>query len=179
MIFKELKRDTTYQGRAFDVQVVRLRLPDALERDYDLVHHKPSISVVPLDDRGRLLFVRQFRVGAGGELLELPAGVVESGEEPLACAARELREETGFSAEKLESLGDFYLTPGYCDERMYVFLATGLHANPLKQDDDEFLEIEAIPVGEALEMAARNRINDSKTLASLLLALPRLTGRPE
>jgi len=172
MIFEELKRDTVYQGRAFGVQVVRMRLPGDRLRDYDLVRHNPSVTVLPLDDKGRLLFVRQFRLGAGGDLLELPAGVMEPGEEPLDCAAREIREETGLSAGKLELLGDFYLAPGYCDEHMYVFLATDLLPDPLEQDEDEFLEIEAIPAAEALKLARENRIQDSKTLASLLLALP-------
>jgi len=174
MIFEELKRNTVYQGRAFGVQVVGLRLPDGRVRDYDLVRHVPSVTVVPLDETGRLLFVRQFRLGAGEELLELPAGVMEAGEEPLACAAREVREETGFSAGMLEMLGDFYLAPGYSDEHMYVYLATELTADPLEQDDDEFIELEAIPVAEVLKMAQEGRIHDSKTLASLLLALPRL-----
>ncbi|GAP12365.1 NTP pyrophosphohydrolase including oxidative damage repair enzymes [Longilinea arvoryzae] len=172
MIFEELKRDTVYQGRAFGVQVVHLRLPDDRVRDYDLVHHMPSVTIVPLDEKGRLLFVRQFRLGAGEELLELPAGVMEAGEEPLACAEREVREETGYAAGKMELLGDFYLAPGYSDEHMYVYLATGLQPDPLKQDDDEFLELEAIPAGEVL--AGRNTLHDSKTLAALLLAQPRL-----
>lgn len=176
MIFEELKRDTVFQGRAFDVQVVRMRLPGGRLRDYDLVRHKPSVTILPLDEKGRLLFVRQFRLGAGSDLLELPAGVMEDGEDPLDCAAREIREETGFSAGKLDLLGDFYLAPGYSDEHMYVFLATGLLADPLEQDEDEFLEIEAIPAAEALKLAQENRIQDSKTLASLLLALPRLSG---
>ncbi len=172
MIFEELKRDTVYQGRAFGVHVVRLRLPDDRVRDYDLVHHMPSVTIVPLDDKGRLLFVRQFRLGAGEELLELPAGVMEAGEEPLVCAEREIREETGYAAGKMELLGDFYLAPGYSDEHMFVYLASELQLDPLKQDEDEFLELEAIPAGEAL--ANLRAIHDSKTLAALLLAQPRL-----
>lgn len=172
MIFEEIKRDSVYQGRAFGVQVVRMRLPDGRLRDYDLVRHKPSITVLPLDEKGRLLFVRQFRLGAGSELLELPAGVMEDGEEPLECAARELREETGFSAGKLTLLGDFYLAAGYSDEHMYVYLATDLLPDPLEQDEDEFLEVDAVPAAEALKLARDNRIQDSKTLATLLLALP-------
>lgn len=176
MIFEELKRDTVYQGRAFGVQVVRMRLPDNRVRDYDLVHHAPSVTIVPVDEQGRLLFVRQFRLGAGEELLELPAGVMEAGEEPLICAAREIREETGFAAGKLELLGDFYLAPGYSDEHMYVYLATELNPDPLKQDDDEFLELEAIPAAKVF--AGKNHIHDSKSLAALLLALPKLGGQP-
>ena len=92
----------------------------------------------------------------------------------IEAARLDVREETGFSAGMLEMLGDFYLAPGYSDEHMYVYLATELTADPLEQDDDEFIELEAIPAAEVLKMAQEGRIHDSKTLASLLLALPRL-----
>lgn len=144
--------------------------PDGRERTYDLVQHADSISVVPVDGEGRVLFVRQYRLGAQKPLLELPAGVMEAGETPLECAAREIREETGRAARELTPLGSYYLAPGYCTELMYTFLATGLVDDPLEADADEFLEVVALPVAEVYAMIRRGEMNDGKSLAALLLA---------
>ncbi len=174
MEFTPLSRETVYQGRAFDVERVQMCLPDGKQRLYDLVKHNDSVTIVPVNNDGNLLFVNQFRLGVGAGLLELPAGVMSDQEEPETCAAREVREETGMAAGKLEFLGDFFLAPGYSTEHMYVYLATALYANALDQDADEFLQLEAIPVAKVYEMAASGQIHDAKTLAALMLALPRL-----
>ena len=126
--------------------------------------------ILPVDDRGNLLFVRQYRHATHLDLLELPAGTLDEGETPEACARREIREETGMAADKLEHLGGFYLAPGYSTEYMHVYLATGLRLDPLQADADEFLTVEYIPLGRALEMARRAEIPDAKTLAAILLA---------
>ncbi len=170
MNFEIEKREVVYQGRAFDVYRLAARLPDGKVRPYDLVQHSDSITVLPLTQDGRLLLVRQYRVGSGGQLLELPAGVLDEGEDPLTGARRELREETGMDAAEIIKLGAAYLTPGYCTEFMHFYLARDLHAAPLEQDEDEFLNIESYPVGELLAMARRGEILDSKTLAALFLA---------
>lgn len=176
MNFSILQRETIYQGRAFEVEKVYLRLPDGAVRPYDLVQHSGSVTIVPLDDQGNILFVKQYRIGVGEELLELPAGVLNDGEDPLTCAGREIREETGMAAQKLEMLGDFYLAPGYSSEHMYIFLASGLYPAPLEQDADEFLELVAIPAGQVLEMAQNGELRDAKSLAALMLAQKRLKG---
>lgn len=170
MNFKILEREKIYQGRAFNVERVQMRLPDGLVRPYDLVQHNGSVTVVPLDPEGNLLFVNQYRIGAGADLLELPAGVLEAGEDPAVCAAREIREETGMAAKNLLLLGDFYLAPGYSSEHMFIFMATGLYHDPLAHDADEFLQVQAVPAGKALEMARSGQFQDAKTLAALLLA---------
>jgi ADP-ribose pyrophosphatase len=172
MSFEILKREETYHGHAFNVELVQVRLPDGRERSYDLVAHNGSVTIVPLDEEGNILFINQYRLGAGGMLLELPAGVMEDNEEPHACAARELREETGMASSELGLLGDFYLAPGYCNEHMTVFLATHLYRDPLQADEDEFLKVEKIPLARAIQMAQNGEIHDSKTLATLFLALP-------
>lgn len=172
MEFEILKREEMFRGRAFEVQRLALRLPDGRVRPFDLVHHNPSISVIPVTADGKLLFVRQYRVGAKADLLELPAGVMETGEDPLEGARRELREETGMDAGELLRLGQAYLAPGYCDELMYFFLARQLVSAPLEQDDDEFLHLEALPIAEAYARARRGEFSDSKTLAALFLAAP-------
>jgi ADP-ribose pyrophosphatase len=174
MNYQILNRVTKYQGRAFDVQQVELGLPDGRQRVYDLVDHRDSVSLVPVDGQGNILFVRQFRLGAQRDLLELPAGVLEAGETPEEGARREIREETGMAAGALLLLGEFYLAPGYANEKMSVFLATGLNPDPLNADDDEFLALEALSTQTAYQMAERGEIPDSKTLAALFLARPHL-----
>jgi ADP-ribose diphosphatase len=170
MNFKILKRETTYQSRAFNIQKVDLLLPDERTVTYDLVDHNDSISIVPFDQDGNIWFVRQYRLGPDEVLLELPAGVLEKGEPPEEGASREIREEIGQAAGQLTPLGDFYLAPGYASEHMYVFLATNLSHAPLDADDDEFIQLEAIPAGKAMQMARQGKFKDAKTIASLLLA---------
>lgn len=167
-------REPVYAGRAFTVSRVTARMPDGGLHVYDLVDHPDSVTVVPVDERGWIIFVRQFRVGPQVSLLELPAGVFNPEETPEVCAAREVREETGMAAGALELLGSYYLAPGYCSEKNYAFLATQLYDAPLAHDEDEFLEIEPVPVDEVFAMVDRGEIEDGKTLAALLLARRRL-----
>lgn len=163
MNFKTMKRETKYNGRVFDIEKVHMQLPTGEVRAYDLVNHPSAVTIVPLDAAGNILFVCQYRVGAEEELLELPAGLFNDGEDPDPAAARELREETGMAAENLTRIGAFYSSPGYSSEYLYIYLATGLYPAPLKQDDDEFIQLESIPAAKALEMARGGEIRDAKT----------------
>ena len=170
MPFELLKSELLFQGRAFKIRRDLLRTPDGGETKLDIVEHGGSAVIVPVDADGNLLFVRQYRHAAGLDMLELPAGT-RNGDEPHdECAAREIREETGMEAGTLKRIGAFYLAPGYSTEFMAVFLATDLKHNPLQADADEFLQVEKIPVKEALEMAERGEMPDAKSLAALLLA---------
>ncbi len=172
MGFTIINRKTIYEGRVFDVQKVLARLPDGREHEYDLVSHSGAVTLVPVDQDGKMWFVRQFRLGALQELLELPAGLMEKDEPPELSAGRELREEIGMAADQLRQLGQFYMAAGYSSEYMYIYLATGLHPSPLEQDEDEFLQVQAIPVKQVYEMVHANQFHDGKTLAALLLAEP-------
>ncbi len=174
MEFETLNSDKHYQGHAFDVVRVHVRLPDGRERDYDLVEHPDSVTVIPVDGDGNIYFVTQHRVGAGDILLELPAGVLEEGEQPLICAKREVREEIGMAAQTFQELGGFYLAPGYDNEYMTAFLARGLYDSPLDPDADEFLNVSRMPVMEVYRKAEAGEFRDGKTLAALLLARPYL-----
>lgn len=165
-----LNTSIIYRGRAFQVENVHVRLPDGRQRDYDLVNHRGAVTILPLDEDGEVWFVRQYRIGARQSLLELPAGVLEEGEDPAEGAGREIREEIGMAAGKLLKIGEFFMAPGYSSELMHVFLATDLIPESLPQDDDEFLEIIRLPLAEVMEMAHRGEIIDGKTLSSLLLA---------
>lgn len=170
MSFELKKSETLLQGRVFKVRRDTLMTPDERETKLEIIEHNGSVVLVPLDKEGNLLFVRQYRHAAGKDLLELPAGT-RDGEEPFEeCAARELREETGLEAGSLQKVGEFYLVPGYSTEFMAVFLATDLKENPLEADEDEFLQVEKIPLKQAFEMAEQGGVQDAKSLAALFLA---------
>jgi len=170
MSFIRLNQEEQYQGHAFNVAKVHICLPDGRERDYDLVEHGDSVTILPVDEDGHIYFVKQHRIGAEAELLELPAGVLNSDETPLECAKREIREEIGMAARHFVKMGGFFLAPGYTDEYMTVFLATELYEAPLDPDDDEFLDVKTFSVEDAYHLALEGKFHDSKTLATLLLA---------
>lgn len=170
MAHQILSHKTVYKAHAFEIEKLHVRLPDGRERDYDLVSHNDSVTIIPFNEDGNIWFVTQYRLGCECELLELPAGVIHDGEDPESCAAREVREETGLAAGKLTHIGSVYLAPGYSSEKNHIFLAEDLSESPLDMDDDEFLQAEKIPAEKAYEMAENGRIQDSKTLAALLLA---------
>jgi len=174
MPFELIKSEPVFQGRAFKIRRDTLKTPDGNETKFDIVEHNGSVIIIPIDADGNMLFVRQYRHAAGRDLLELPAGTRDADEAYESCAAREIREETGMAAGRLERIGDFYLAPGYSTEFMAVFLATELTHDPLEADDDEFLQVEKISVKEAIQMAERGEMPDAKSLAALLLARPYL-----
>jgi len=175
--FKILARKTVIKSRAFDVQKVDFRLPNGQQHSYDLVDHPDAVTILPINEQGEVYFVRQYRVGAEALLLELPAGVLDAGEEPGLAARRELREEIGMDCESLEKIGEFYMSPGYSNEFMTVFFAFNLFSSPLAQDDDEFLEIVKIPLIQVFEMLKSQQIIDGKTISSFLFALPILAEK--
>ena len=170
MPFELIKSETLFQGRAFKIRRDFMKTPDGRETKFDIVEHGGSVVLIPIDSEGNLLFVRQYWHAAGADLLELPAGTRDGGEPFEDCARREIREETGMEAGSLQKVGEFYLAPGYSTEFMVVFLATELKHNPLEADDDEFLQLEKIPVKKAVELAERGEVPDAKSLAAILLA---------
>jgi 8-oxo-dGTP pyrophosphatase MutT (NUDIX family) len=174
MSFELIKSEILLQGRAFKIRRDILKTPDDRETKWEIVEHPGSVVLLPIDDEGNLLFVRQYRTAAGRDLLELPAGTRDENEPFEECAAREIREETGMEAGKLQKIGEFYLVPGYSTEFMAAFLATDLKENPLQADEDEFLQVERIPLKQSIRMAERGEIQDAKSLAALLLARPQL-----
>ncbi len=174
MAFECLRSEIIYRGRAFTIRRDEVRLPDGRTTNLDIVEHHGSVVIVPVDPAGNLIFVRQYRHAAGLSLLELPAGVIEPGESPLECARREIREETGYAAGKLEQVGQFYLAPGYSTEYMVVFVAEDLRLDPLTADADEFLQVERMSLADALTWAAGGKMPDAKSLAALYLARPYL-----
>jgi ADP-ribose pyrophosphatase len=176
MAHEIVSSDMRYTGRVITVRVDQVRLPDGRKAELEILEHRGSAVMVPVDADGGIWFVRQYRHAAGRSLLELPAGSLEPGEEPAACADRELREEIGRSADSIVRIGGFYLAPGYATEFMHVFLATSLHPDPLPGDEDEDLSPEKHTIAEVKEMLESGSLEDAKTVAALALALRRLPG---
>jgi ADP-ribose pyrophosphatase len=170
MSFELLKSEVLMQGRAFAIRRDTLKTPDGRETKFEIIEHGGSVVIIPIDEHGNMLFVRQYRHATGGDLLELPAGTLDDDEKPEVCAAREIREEIGMAAGALTKVGDFYLAPGYSTEFMVVYLATELRHDPLDADDDEFLSVESVPIAEAIQMAERGEVPDAKSLAALFMA---------
>jgi ADP-ribose pyrophosphatase len=166
-----VREETVFQGRMLKIQRDTVRLPNGVETTRELVRHPGAVAVLPFKGE-ELLLVRQYRYPIGQVTLEIPAGKLDAGEEPLKCAERELREETGYRG-TLEYLGTFYTTPGFTDEVMHLYKATDLVWDPLAADDDEFLNVESIPWAEAKERALAFGFNDGKTILGILL----LAGR--
>ena len=158
--------------RWLGLRVDKLRYPSGYETPHDVVEHHGGVTVLPIDDEGRVLFVTQYRHAIGRVLLELPAGTIDEGETPEVCAQRELQEETGFRAGSIERLGGFYSAPGYCTEYLPAYLCTDLTESKL-EGDEESIDVVPIPLEEALQMAGAGEIEDAKTLAVLLLYLQR------
>ncbi len=166
-----------YTGKILDLEVDRVVLPNGHETVREVVRHRGAVVILPLLGDGDIIFVRQFRYPVGTVLLELPAGKLDPGEPPEACARRELEEETRYGAGRLRLLGAFFTTPGFTDERITAFLAEDLvPRRDAEPDEDEFLDVVRIPSEQALEMAREGRLDDAKTLATLFLWRVGLSG---
>lgn len=165
---EQLESQTLYDGKIIRVVKDRVRLENGKEAFREVVRHPGGVCVLALTDRQEVLLVRQFRYPYGEELLELPAGKREPGEDPRLCGIRELEEETGYQAEEFLDFGRLYPTPGYCGEIIYLFLAKGLRPSRQHLDEDEFLDVVKLPLSEALAQVMDGRLPDAKTQIALL-----------
>lgn len=162
-----------YKGRVFAVDVETIRLRNGRDTEVAIVRHRPSVVLIPMEDDGRVVMIRQYRHSLGREIWELPAGGLDAGESAEQAAARECEEEIGRVPTRIVRLGAFYPTPGYCDEEMIFFRVSGLRApapdSPHKPDDDEDIVCRPLSLAEAREMVARGEIVDLKTAYALTL----------
>ncbi len=166
-----LREERVYEGKLVKVNRLDVVLPDGKSAVREAIRHPGASAIVPVDEDGNVTLVRQYRAPIAGVLLEIPAGKLDfRGEDRLEAAKRELREETGLTAENWVHLTDIVTAPGFCDELISIYLATGLSAGEDEPDEDEFLNIVKMPLTELIGMAKRGEITDSKTLAGLLLA---------
>lgn len=171
-----LNSEKVYDGRQFKVTVDTISEGE-LTYQREVVHHFGSAVIIPVFDDGTVALVRQYRHPAVRYLLEAPAGTLEDREPPELGAARELEEEIGFVADHLEKLSEFFVSPGFLEEKMHVYLATGLTESQQRLEEDEILEVVRLPIAEALEMITSGEIQDAKTIIGLILAAPRV-GSP-
>jgi ADP-ribose pyrophosphatase len=173
---KVLKRRGIFTGRIVNLSVERVLLPNGSTTDVEIVRHSGAVAVVAVDDHDQVLLVRQYRHAIGEWLLEIPAGRLEPDEDPLECVVRELEEETGFRPGKIESLGRIWPTPGFSDEKIWLFLASKLEAGQQELEEDEVLTVVRMPWLEALAAARDGRICDGKSISALLRAEKRVQG---
>ncbi len=162
-----------YSGRVISLDIDEVRFPDGSIGSLEMIRHPGASAVVPLldsDDDPQVLLIRQYRYAADGYLYEIPAGRLDAGESPLECAHRELSEETGYRAERVEQLFTMYTTPGFTDEKIHLFLATGLSAGESHREADEFMELVPTRLSRALSMIEQGEIQDAKTALALLHA---------
>jgi ADP-ribose pyrophosphatase len=171
-----------YTGRMVALDVDTVRFPNGKTGELELFRHPGASAVVPfLSDRNgedpQLLLIRQYRYAAGGYLYEVPAGKLDGDEDPEVCARRELQEETGCTAARVERLTTIFPTPGFCDERIHLFLAEELTMGEHAREADEFLTVETVPLSRALAMIEGGEIQDGKTICAVLFAAGFRTGR--
>lgn len=171
-----------YTGRVINLDVDVVEFPDGNTGELEIFRHPGASAVVPFlsDPAGpdpQLLLIKQYRYAADGYMYEIPAGRLDAGETPEACAHRELREETGCTAKSMRHLYTMYTTPGFTDERIHIFLATGLEQGDAEREADEFLTVETVPLSRALEMIKSGDIEDGKTALGILYAAGFVAGR--
>lgn len=177
-----IKSRRVYTGKVIALDVDVVRFPDGSVGELEMIRHPGASAVVPflsdpLGEDPQVLMIRQYRYAAEDYLLEIPAGRLNTGEDPRDCALRELKEETGCSAEHIDHLFTMYTTPGFTDERIHLFLATGLVAGETKHEADEFLDLEPMLLSRALKLVEAGEIKDAKTALGLLFAAGFRAGR--
>lgn len=164
---KTIEREVIYQGKIFDVEKHVVSLPNGNTSVRELVYHNGAVAVLVIDESHKIVMVEQYRKAFESMSIEIPAGKLEKGEEPLASAERELAEETGYTAESLEKIFSFYGAPGFCSERVDVYVAKGLSAGEMNLDEDEFLNVKRYSFEEAVELLDRGIITDAKTIMAI------------
>lgn len=175
LIETPISDETVFRGALIDVSHMQVRLPNGRTALREIVHHKGAAAIVPVDDEEYVYLVRQHRVVNDMLTWEIPAGKLDTADEdPLHCAVRELQEETGLKAEHMEKLSHIVTTPGFCTEKIGLYLATGLSQHEDHPDEDEFLRVTRIPLKEAVQRVMSGEFQDAKTALGLLMAWQKL-----
>ena len=156
-----------YRGRVVNLDLETVTLPNGATIELEVIHHPGAAAIVPMKDENTIFMIRQYRYAAGGYLLEIPAGTLQPNEDPKDCAARELEEEIGFRAARLEPVLNFFTTPGFTDEVIHIYKATGLTPGTQNLDHDEVLEVIELPLETAIDQIREGKIRDGKTIVGL------------
>lgn len=165
---KRIQRDLMYKGHIVNVYEDTMELPDGRTAKWDFIEHKGAAAIIPIDQDGKIIMVRQYRNAPEQYVLEIPAGGLNPGEDMKTCAARELEEETGFRSEKVEHLIDIYTTVGFCNERIAIYCAYDLLPSKQKLDEDEYVAIEKYTLEELVSLIYDGTIMDGKTISGIL-----------
>ncbi len=173
MVLKEktITSETKFEGRIFKVRTENVELENGQAAYREFVDHPGGVGVVAITPDNKMLMVKQFRKAIENETIEIPAGKLERGEDPLECGIRELEEETGYKAKEFISLGFLYPSPGFTDEKTYIYLAKDLYKGTVNPDEDEFLDILEVPLEEIYSKIMKNEINDAKTVIGYFKAM--------
>ncbi len=163
-----MRRKTVYRGRSVNLNVDEIRLPNGKKATREYLDHPGAVGVVPFLDEQTVILVRQYRHPVGRVTLEIPAGKLDKGERPLRCLERELREETGYTARRIKPLLNYWPTPAFANEVLHLYIAEDLVPGKFSPDEDEFLQVVPMSFQEALGLARRGKIMDSKTVIALL-----------
>ncbi len=166
-----LSSQLIYEGRAIKLRVDTVRMPGGRETRREIVEHSDCVAIVAIDADDSVLLVNQFRKAVEKELLEIPAGGIDPAEDPLTAVRREMREETGYLPQKVERLGGFYSTPGFCTEYLHLYLATDLTPSQLFAEDTESIKLVRVPISQIPGLIASGSICDAKSIAGLLIFL--------
>lgn len=169
-----MKSEKIYEGRILTLRVDTVELPNKKYSKREIVEHSGGVAIVPLTDEGEIVLVRQYRKALEDFLLEVPAGKLEYGEDPLECAIRELKEETGYTSENIELLCETYPSPGFSKEKIYIYLARNLREGEAQLDEGEYLEVEKLNIDKVLTMVKTNQLTDGKTITGILMAQNKL-----
>ncbi|MEW5920277.1 MAG: NUDIX hydrolase [Bacillota bacterium] len=171
---KTIESRSIFDGKVIRVKVDRVQLPGGRESEREIVEHVGAVAIVPVDENNQVYLVRQFRKPLEKMLLEIPAGKLEPGEDPLDCARRELVEEIGYYPRQIRRIAFYYSSPGFCNEEIHLYLATDLVRQEVPGEEGEFLNVLSLPFREALNRIMAQEIDDGKTIAGLLLAAKHL-----
>lgn len=167
MSYEVLKSQEVYSGKVFKIEKDEITLPDGRTTTRETVIHGGAAAMIPIDEDGNIIYVRQYRHSAKKMTLEIPAGTIEKGEDPYDCAMREIEEETGYKCDSMELLFKMYSAIGFCSEVLYIYLCGPLKKGVIHGDDDEFITLERYSPKESIDMIYKGEICDSKTIAAI------------